>query len=202
MIKYLDMVNVKGIIQVGANTGQEVPIFEKYCQNVILVEPLQEPLLHLYNLLHLKNLQYIVIESALGIEDEEKDFYLASNGESSSLLKPNKHLVFYPTITFNDTMKVKVQRFDTLVEKLKIDMNDYNVVVTDTQGCDLDVLKGFGNLINNIDLIISEYINTELYEGNQGLTLFKEYLKDFELIETCDENNGAGNAIFKRITNV
>jgi len=194
MKKYLDMVNVKGIIQVGANTGQEVPILEKYTQNIMLIEV--HP--HLVNNLKLKFPNYIVIETALGNENTERDFYLASNGESSSLLKPNKHLDFYPTIKFNDTMKVKVQRF----EDLGIDISSYNVLLTDTQGVDLDVLKGFGNLINNIDLIISEYINTELYEGNQGLNLFKEYLKDFELIETCDENLGAGNAIFKRITNV
>ena len=194
MKKYLDMVNVKGIIQVGANTGQEVPILEKYTQNIMLIEV--HP--HLINNLKLKFPNYIVIETALGNENTERDFYLASNGESSSLLKPNKHLDFYPTIKFNDTMKVKVQRF----EDLGIDISSYNVLLTDTQGVDLDVLKGFGNLINNIDLIISEYINTELYEGNQGLNLFKEYLKDFELIETCDENLGAGNAIFKRITNV
>jgi hypothetical protein len=63
----------------------------------------------------------------------------------------------------------------------------------------LDVLKGFGNLINNIDLIISEFIDLDLYYGNQGLNLFIEYLKNFKLIETFDVNNGVGNAVFERI---
>ena len=194
MKKYLDMLNVKGIIQVGACAGQEVPTLESYTKNIILVEP--HP--HLVN--HLKNRfpNYSVIETALSNEDSERDFYVASNGESSSILKPKEHLTIYPHITFNETRRVQVRRF----ESLGIDISNYNVIISDTQGCDLDVLKGFGELLQHIDLIIAEYINTNLYENNQGLNSFIEYLKDFELIETFDENNGAGNVVFKRIENV
>lgn len=194
MKKYLEMINVKGIIQVGACNGQEIPLIENFTKNIMLIEP--HP--HLANFLKSRYPKYKVIETALGNENTERDFYTASNGESSSLLKPFEHIKFHPTITFNDIIKVKVQRF----KDMKIDISNFNVLLTDTQGTDLDVLKGFGDLINNMDLIISEYINSELYYGNQGLKLFIEYLKDFELIETFDENNGAGNAVFKRIKNV
>jgi FkbM family methyltransferase len=194
MKKYLEMVDVKGIIQVGACNGQEISLLENFTKNIMLIEP--HP--HLANFLKVRYPEYKVIETALGNENNESDFYTASNGESSSLLKPHKHIKFHPTITFNDIIKVKVQRF----EDMKIDISGYNVLITDTQGTDLDVLKGFGSLINNIDLIISEYINSDLYYGNQGLNLFVEYLKNFKLIETFDENQGAGNAVFKRITNV
>jgi len=194
MKKYLDMVNIKGIIQVGANTGQEVSMFEQYTKNIMLIEP--HP--RIVDLLKTKYPKYTIIETALGNEDLERDFYVASNGESSSVLKPKQHLTIYPTITFNEIRKVQVRKF----KSLEIDISGYNVVITDTQGCDLDVLKGFGELLNGIDLIISEYIDTELYENNQGLNLFIEYLTNFKLIETFDVNSGAGNAVFKRITNV
>jgi hypothetical protein len=103
MKKYLDKVTVRGIIQVGACAGQELPILEKYTQNIMLIEA--HP--HLTNHLIAKFPKYVVIETALGNENSERDFYLASNGESSSLLKPYKHIIHHPTITFNDTMRVK-----------------------------------------------------------------------------------------------
>ena len=199
MKKYLELVEVKGIIQVGSSCGQEVNLLEQFTRDIILIEPLPQCI----KLLKSKYQNHIIIETALGFENREQKFYVASNGgESSSILKPKQHLDFYPGITFNKTIKVNVQRFDDVVKNLKIDVSKYNVIISDTQGCDLDALKGFGGLLNSFDLIISEYINTELYEGNQSLNLLKEFLsKDFDLIETFDENLGAGNAVFKRNKN-
>jgi len=189
------MVNVRGVIQVGANVGQEVSILKQYTENIMLIEPLP----NLANQLKLKYPNYIIIETALGNENSERDFFVASNGgESSSILKPKKHIEIYPSITFNETRKVFVRRFDSL----NIDIKGYNVLITDTQGCDLDVLKGFGDSLNVFDLIICEYIDVELYENNQGLDLFLKYLTNFQMVETFDNNSGAGNVAFKRITNV
>ena len=200
MKRYLDLVKVKGIIQAGANSGQEVSLFLQYTNDIILCEPIPQ---------HAEALsrQYPgvrVFNMALGSTDGNGVLHIASNsGESSSLLTPMDHLIHYRDVKFNSDISVQIKRLDTLIEENAIDMSKYNVLVTDTQGYDLEVIKGLGRHLLSIDLIISEYINTNLYAGNAGLESFKQYLgpEGFNLKETSDECRGAGNAIFTRVQN-
>jgi hypothetical protein len=79
-------------------------------------------------------------------------------------------------------------------------MNNFNILVSDAQGYDLEAIKGFGPYIANFELIIAEYINSNLYENEASLDDMINYLTplNFELIDTFDENLGAGNAVFKK----
>lgn len=198
MENFLDLIdNIKGVVQIGANSGQEVNYILNYTKNVILIEPIPE----LAESLALRYPNCRVIKCALGSIDCEMDFYLASNnGESSSLLKPLKHIEYYPHITFNNTIKVPVKKFTTIVEDYKIDVDSFNVIISDTQGYDLECIKGFGENIKKFDLIMSEYINSNLYENDSNLQSFKDYLIPFgfEFVSTTSENLGAGNVIFKK----
>lgn len=195
MDKYLTLKKINGIIQVGANSGQEISIFEKYTNNIMLFEPNKS----LYEYLKINYNNYLIYNYALGNSDEELDFYVASNnGESSSILKPKNHTILYPNVTFEKPLKIKVRRFDNLMEELKLNIDDFNVLISDTQGYELQVLKGFGNLINNIELIICEYIDSNLYENDSKLEDIKNYLikYNFYLYDIFDVNNGAGNLVF------
>lgn len=196
MKHYFDKVkNIKGVIQIGANNGQEVNFFNKYTNNIILVEPIPE----IAKTLKCNHPNFLVIPYALGSVNTEMDFYIASNGgASSSLLKPLNHSIFYPHIKFETPQKIPVRRFDSLIAELNIDINLFNILVSDAQGYDLEVIKGFGNYINNFDLIIAEYINSSLYENDGNLDSMKKYLSlfGFILLNKYDENLGAGNAVF------
>jgi FkbM family methyltransferase len=187
--------NIRGIIQVGANSGQEIPLFKKYTNKIILFEPLKS----LCDELRENHKDVVVFDCALGSIESEEDFYVASNnGESSSLLQPLNHTVFYPSIKFLDPIKVEVKRFDSIAKEANIKVNEYNVLITDTQGYDVEVLKGFGDYIINFDLIISEYINSTLYRNDGKLDDMVTHLASygFKLKDTCDETLGSGNAIF------
>lgn len=196
MKEYLQTVqDIKGIIQIGANSGQEVPLFETLTQNIILCEPIET----LHQHLRLSYPKYLVVPYALGNLDAEMEFYPATNGgESSSLLKPTKHIEYYPSIGFENPITVPVRKFTTLSQEFKIDIQKYNVIVSDAQGYDLEALKGFGEYINHFKMIIVEYINSDLYENNSTLPMLIEYLSTFgyRLLSTFDENIGAGNAVF------
>lgn len=198
MKDYLERVStIKGIIQIGANIGQEISIFESFTQNIILCEPIQ----NLVDYLTHNYPKYMVIPYALGNIDTEMEFHIATNNkESSSLLKPTKHIEYYLNIAFNEIIKVPVRKFTTLIDQYKINIDEYNIIVSDAQGYDLEVLKGFGNYINNFDMIIVEYINSELYENNSTLNMIIDYLSyfNFKLEDTFDENLGAGNAVFSK----
>jgi FkbM family methyltransferase len=196
MKQYFDKLKtVKGIIQIGANLGQEISVFSNFTNNIILIEPIPNLATNLKNSFP----HYMVLPYALGSTNSEMDFYIASNnGASSSLLKPLNHPIFYPDIQFSSPIKISVRTFESLIDELKIDMSLFNIIISDVQGYDLEAIKGFGNYICNFDLIIAEYINSSLYENDGNLHNINVYLSSFgfELVETYDENLGAGNAVF------
>ena len=198
MIEYFNQIsNIKGVIQVGANLGQEVGLFKRYTNNIILIEPIPQLAQYLGN----NHPDCLVIPCALGSIDSQMDLHLASNnGESSSLLKPLNHTVYYPDISFEHHIEVPVRTFSSLVDNYEINMDLLNILVSDTQGYDLEAIKGFGFYIQKIDLIIAEYINSNLYENDASLEDMSNYLipLGFELVNTFSENLGAGNAVFKK----
>jgi FkbM family methyltransferase len=198
MIEYINQIsNIKGIIQVGANSGQEVGLFKKFTNNIILIEPIPQ----LANYLNQIYPNCLVIPHGLGSTNTQMDLYLASNGgESSSVLKPINHIIYYPDVKFNNLIKIQIRTFESLIDEYNIDMNNFNILISDTQGYDLEAIKGFGLYINNFELIIAEYINSDLYENDASLEDMVNYLTPlgFKLIDTFDENLGAGNVVFKK----
>ena len=167
--------------------SQEVELFKKFTNNVILIEPIPQ-LAHYLNQTHP---DCLVLPYGLGSTNSEMDFYLASNnGASSSLLKPLNHTLFYPDIKFESSIKIPVRTFKSLISELDINIDSFNVLISDAQGYDLEAIKGFENYINNFNLIVAEYINSSLYENDGNLNNMVEYLTSFEfnLIETYDKN--------------
>ena len=197
MIEYINNIqNIKGIIQVGANSGQEVGLFKKFTNNIILIEPIPQ----LANYLNQIHPDCLVIPCGLGSTNNYMDLHLASNGgESSSVLKPLSHLKYYPDVLFENSIKIPVRTFESLIDECNIDINNFNILVSDAQGYDLEAIKGFGDYIKNIELIIAEYINSDLYENNASLDDMINYLTplDFNLVDTFDKNELVGNAVFQ-----
>ena len=182
---------IKGIIQVGASSGQEVGGFKSFTNNIILCEPLP----HLNTMLANSNPDCLVIPYAIGSSDEEEvDFYIASNnGESSSLKEPINHLTIYPNVKFDksNNIKVRVRKFKSVVEEFNIDPKQYNV------------LKGFEDLITGFDLVIAEFDNVELYREGDTSAEMEKYLTalGFVFVEIYGGDygikNGSGNIVFK-----
>ena len=183
-------IQIKGIIQAGANVGQECNLFKEYTNKIIYFEPLPS----VFQTLIKNNPGIDAYNIALGDKNETKKMYVASNnGESSSFLKPLNHLKYY-NIQFNNEITVPIKRFDSL----NIDITPYNVLVSDTQGYEVKVLKGLGEGINTLESIIIEYINSNLYENDSSLEDISNYITPlgFKLIKVYGENNGAGVALY------
>lgn len=183
-------INIKGIIQAGANVGQECNLFKTYTQNIVCFEPVP----NVYNILKRDHPNVESHNLGLGDKNEKLKMYVASNnGESSSFIKPLNHLKYY-NITFNEEIESEIVRFDSL----DYNMDNYNVIVSDTQGYEVKVLLGFGDRLKFIDSVIIEFINSELYEGDASLEDITNYVNkfDFKLIHTTPINNGAGVAVY------
>jgi FkbM family methyltransferase len=153
---------INGVIHVGAHHGQEVPAYQNYnIRDIVLIEPSIEA----YNIISSRYQNDTNIELfnlAAGSFNGVANFFTETKnkGQSNSLLKPKTHLSRHPRIKFNNIISINVKTLDSII----INKFKYNLLVLDTQGYELEVLKGAAELLNNIDYIISEVSTEELYE--------------------------------------
>jgi FkbM family methyltransferase len=195
--KISEHVSIRGIVQVGANTGQECELFRRYTSNFICFEPLPGPFQKLQSV----NPDIKCYNFALGEINEIKSMNIASNnGESSSFLKPINHIHEFPNIHFILKSDFEIKRFDSL----DISLEGFNVLISDTQGYEINVLKGFGKMIESFDFIMTEYIDSNMYANDSKQIDIANYLKDygFEVCQVYPESSGTwGNILFKKQKN-
>jgi FkbM family methyltransferase len=193
--KISSLVDIKGVIQVGSNIGQEISLFRQYTNNIICFEPIPE----IYSILKSRNPDLACYNIGLGEISEIKEMFISSNnGESSSFLKPLNHTKSFSHINFNQKKSLEIRRFD----ELDIDVSNFNVLVSDTQGFEIQVMKGFGDLLKELDFIYVEYIENELYENDSNLKSITEYVESlgFETEMIIPEIKGVfGNVLYKKI---
>jgi FkbM family methyltransferase len=180
LIKKYNM-KIKGVIQIGSHYGEENQLYNLIgIKNRIFFEPLNSN----FSVLE-KNIEPIhtLVKKALGNENKKVSMYTEekNSGQSSSILKPMLHLKQYPNIVFNNTEIVDMIKLDSF-EK---DLTEYNFIVIDVQGYELEVFKGAKNTLDNIDYIISEINRDELYENCAKIEQLVEFLSNygFEFIE-------------------
>lgn len=119
---------------------------------------------------------------------------IASNLGSSSLLKPLEHLAVYPQVLFKQSIEVQSMTLDHLCLKL----DGSGLLVLDTQGAELEVLKGSTETLRKVKFIYVEYSTKELYESGSTLKSLETFLAGkFSLIfSTQSQWLGYGNALF------
>tara|TARA_Y100000389_G_C17460902_1_gene521635 strand:+ start:1728 stop:2405 length:678 start_codon:yes stop_codon:yes gene_type:complete len=142
--------------------GEEIPLYQTYdLENVYLVEPIkscekiiQEKVKELGN--------FTSFNIALGSNDSISKLYVADGEDSgsSSLLAPRES-----EITFSNLEEITVKKFTSL------GLENIDMVVIDTQGYELEVLKGFESYINAIPCFIIEFAN---YEGYLKQPVYKD----------------------------
>lgn len=99
--------------------------------------------------------------------DGETTFYKVPQDENhgaSSVFEPTENVVGVQMITI-DKITVPTIRIDTWAEANGIKQID--LVWADTQGCELPVLKGFSDLLDNVQAIATEVETGPLYYPNR-----------------------------------
>jgi len=174
-------VAITGAIHVGAFLGEELSDYRALgLDNTILFEP-QEKLYHMTKFKCWPTER--VFNVALGSEDKTTEMFISDRaggvyggaGASSSILEPKKHLAEHPEVSFPKKETITVKRFDKFIEENEIDITYHNLLNIDVQGYELEVLKGIGEYLRHIDIVIVEVNRDETY-------------KDCALIEQVDEH--------------
>lgn len=170
---------IKGVIHVGANTGQEIQLYAKYGLSVVWIEPIPNIFQALKN--NLKDFPGQIALNGLvtDVDNGEYQFHLANNnGASSSILELNLHQDIWPDVTFEKSINLRSKTLTTLLKENNIDPSPYDMLTIDTQGSELLILKGAEPILGNFTFIQSEVPNFEAYKGCCQLKDLQSFLVD------------------------
>lgn len=157
---------LRGVVHVGANSGQERGLYDSYRLPVLWIEPIPEVFATLQ-----KNIASYpdqrAVQALVAAEDGvEVDFHVASNdGASSSMLEMAKHKDIWPTVDFKRSLRMTTRTLPTVVAAAGLDMTRYNGLIMDTQGSELLVLRGAVPLLQHFDFVKTEVADFESYKG-------------------------------------
>jgi len=160
--------DIRGVIQIGANTGQECHQWRNSgIKNQIYFEPVPEAFEQLEKNSPHQGFNVHCYRLAVSDKSGELSFYLGREHGNSSFydLDPNRpaahshnihsHRINVPTVTLDQFFS----------EHKEVDLNDYNLLYLDTQGSELDIMKGAIETLKKIDFIATEVSYEIIYQS-------------------------------------
>ena len=151
----------KAILDIGAHTGQ----FHSWSKRVwpdvgvfmIEANPLHES--HLDKLAMMNGDKYLI--AALGDEEREVTFYTRSDKPHTEGNSYYKEHNYWDIPQLVQETKVTLQKLDNLFEDNAV----FDIIKVDTQGSEIDILKGGKDLVSKAQAIILEVSFIEYNEG-------------------------------------
>jgi FkbM family methyltransferase len=192
---------VDSIIHIGANEGQERFVYRSTgASRCIYIEPIGQ----VFDILE-RNISGWEGHRALKAlcsdrTGETITFNIASNGgESSSMLGLGDHAKFHPSIVYTRQETMSTVTLDDLLTEANI-ARQFNLVVIDTQGAELKVLRGATETVRNSDAFFVEVSESPLYDGGCTFAEITEYMGSMGLnLRWAQLNaNGHGDAFYRR----
>lgn len=189
---------MRGVISIGSHYGEE---YEGWVSlgalNFIFFEPIKKTYEKMVKILP-KSDNIKTFRTAIGNMKGKIFMHVETEhqGKSCSILKPYIHLTQYPDIEFTHRELVDIDKLDNI----EYDRSLYDHLHIDTQGYELEVLKGAEHSLRYIETIQCEVYREELYERCPMATQVVEYLelKGFELVDIYWRGNTWGDAKFER----
>lgn len=188
--------NISGILHIGAHECEEKGDYNNYGisdnkiiwieGNPVIANKMTEKVKNVYNVL-------------ISDKEEEVEFIITNNGQSSSILELETHKKEHPHVFEIERKKLKTITISSFLETYNISPF-FNFINLDIQGAELLALKGMGDLLKNIDYIYSEVNEKYLYKNCALIKEIDEYLSQygFKRIETSMTPHGWGDAFYMR----
>lgn len=189
------------IVEAGAHIGRDTIEMAKIWPkgHIYAFEPVPD----VYNQLIKRTIQYENIscyQKALSDVDGARNIFVSSgtSDASSSLLKPNKHLEFHPSVIFQASELVESVTLDSWASQIGIKTIDF--LWLDLQGMELQVLQASPRIMKTLKAIYSEVNLISLYEDTHLYPELKEWLRNegFKVKKEFLPWKDAGNVLFVR----
>lgn len=181
-----------GLIHIGANDASEL-IGSSYSP-MILIEPQLAAFGRLEQ--NFKDRDDVhCVRCAIGSEMKWVTLNTAIPDYSSSLLKPKEHLELMPEIIFEGTEEVRMYPLDALMQYLP---GEYDTLIVDVQGYELEALRGATETLKSINRIKIEVNISEVYENCTQMHDLDDFLVDFDRVGTDLYGGVWGDAGYER----
>ncbi len=191
-------IHLKGVIHVGAHEGQENHYYQQMgVKNILFIEA--NPVV--CQRLQAKIASYPNVKAvnyAISDQNGTINLHVTSNEQSSSILPLKQHQKIYPQIKETHQIQVESRKLDTLLQELKLNSSDYNILNIDIQGAELLALKGATHWLKYVDAINTEVNYEELYEGCVLIDELDEFLDQygFHRVATKTPHPSWGDAFY------
>lgn len=166
--KVLKRLDVNCVLDVGANRGEYAQLLreEGYTGDIISFEPNKETYQYLSEIAR-KDARWSVHNMALGSEETTQTLNVATISCLSSLLAPTEYAeTVFGKEMIAHTQRIEVKRLDSIYRELVKHISDPRVFLKmDTQGYDLEVIKGAAGCLQNVLGLQSEISVRPLYEN-------------------------------------
>jgi FkbM family methyltransferase len=191
---------VKNVLNVGAYEGRHVEVLRKYCLGrIVLVEAVPE--FHERLAHNIKGKPNLFSINALCSETPGilTSFYISSNEESSSMLEFSRHKDLYPHIQVARVDNYCSESVSSIIYN-RFPETIFNVLVLETQGAALQILKGADDYLCDVEAIYVDVSEVMIYDNSHILTEILLYLqqKDFGMKWLKVNPNLHGYALFVR----
>lgn len=175
---YLSKIENPTIFELGCHQGEDSHILFNSANgnvNYYAFEPLPQNIVAIKSKLHIpSNVTFNLHELAVGSVSGFCDLHVSEgthpnglqNTMASSLRQPKNVKSIYPFIAFEKTISVRTTTIDDFVADNNIVKIDF--IWCDIQGCEYDMIVGAKNNLNNIGMMLLEYSEVELYDGEKG----------------------------------
>ncbi|MGB3810764.1 MAG: FkbM family methyltransferase, partial [Parvibaculum sp.] len=175
---------LKGVIHVGANTGQERHQYAEHALDVLWVEPIESVFAELVaNIAPLP--RQTAVRALLTDKSGEKiTLNIANNnGASSSILQLKQHKDIWPHIHYVEKVEMVGETLPDLLARSGHSVHNYDGIILDTQGSELMILRGAASLLSRFRVIQAEVADFESYEGCCTVSEMDTFLRDAGFFE-------------------
>jgi FkbM family methyltransferase len=195
---WIDTTKSKGIFHIGANTCQELELYNNTfgipSEQIVWIEAIPS-IVETMKQRGIKNIYSAVLDETA----REISFNITNNNaESSSILELNTHLKHHPTVHVVKKLSLTTQTFQQFVDTHTLPDGVLDFLVMDIQGAELRVLRGSPDLLKNIKMICTEINVEELYKGAglfNDLTNFLD-IHGFKCVSSIVNSHNWGDALY------
>ena len=192
-------VHPSGVLHIGAHHAEESVDYRKAGWKPVMWIEAQEDLATELKQTLDPTFNQVVCAVVSEISGEEIEFYISSNGQSSSILKFGTHSANYPETEIVATSVLKTSTIDSIVSAEALDFDFMNL---DIQGAELKALKGSKVTLSKVEWVYTEVNYEEVYQGGALVYDLDAYLANFgfkrEATRWC-LGLGWGDALYVKI---